>query len=103
MGMETVAILVLQDSNATTYLVFFVPFAVRETSRLNLHIDLEKFSEVLAEAARFVGDSNVAKKKRECICYQVFLTNPKFEELSVLQSSGMGYRDAGILRKRCKP
>ena len=31
MGMETVAILVLQDSNATTYLVFFVPFAVSET------------------------------------------------------------------------
>eukprot|EP00434_Breviolum_minutum_P007493 symbB.v1.2.006612.t1/scaffold390.1/size254036/8 len=44
--------------------------------QLNLHIDLEKFSEVLAEAARFVGDSNVAKKKLECICYQVFLTNP---------------------------
>ena len=31
--------------------------------------------EVLAEAARFVGDSvNVAKKKRECIRYQFFLT-----------------------------
>lgn len=56
--------------------IFFVPlFAVHavQPSRLNLHIDLEKFSEVLAEAARFVGDSaNVAKKKRECICYQVF-------------------------------